>query len=444
MNDKSNNIRMTSIARSIHAGYWFRNFMAIIRLDLLIALIVVLTYCGLCGNKVSSQSGADDWDITPLWIASHSTCEVQESRLIYELEDREGKTWSFDVIADLDFMIPGAIVLLTCEGLSLFFMMFGAGRVRRKLKPLNDLAVKAEEVSRMDFDIERFHNLEQAIDNVSPHDLNEGIETGDSELQSIEVAINRLIKRMRDAQIQQNRFVSDASHELRTPIAVIQGYVNMLDRWGKQDEGILEESIEALKNESDHMKELVEQLLFLARGDSGRNTLNKSEFDLNDIMQEVYEESVMIDGEHKYEFVESYAPCVVSGDVAMIKQSARIFIQNAAKYSGADATIKIGVSGGSRKSEFGGQSFGDDGQNSKCGGWATFYVQDEGIGMNDSEVSHVFERFYRSDDARNSETGGSGLGLSIAKWIVDAHEGTIDVISSPEVGTRFTVKLPAR
>lgn len=117
--------------------------------------------------------------------------------------------------------------------------------------------------------------------------------TGDKDLKSLEVAINNLLERMRRIYRQQNQFVSDASHELRTPIAVIQGYVNMLDRWGKDDEEILNESIEALKNESQHMKELVEQLLFLARGDCGRNTLKKETLNLTDIIRQVCEESEM-------------------------------------------------------------------------------------------------------------------------------------------------------
>ncbi len=135
-------------------------------------------------------------------------------------------------------------------------------------------------------------NLEQAISHISPDDAEQGIHTGDKDLQSIEIALNNLLKSMKENEKRQMRFVSDASHELRTPIAVIQGYVNMLDRWGKEDEQVLTESIEALKNESQHMKDLVEQLLFLARGDSGRNTLNKVKLDLNQMVSEVWEESI--------------------------------------------------------------------------------------------------------------------------------------------------------
>lgn len=116
----------------------------------------------------------------------------------------------------------------------------------------------------------------------------------------------------------------------------------MLDRWGKEDEKVLTESIEALKNESQHMKELVEQLLFLARGDSGRNTLNKVKLDLNQMVSEVWEESQMIDGKHRYLF-RGTDPAYMTGDIAMIKQSIRIFVQNAAKYSSDDADIILGV-----------------------------------------------------------------------------------------------------
>ena len=93
----------------------------------------------------------------------------------------------------------------------------------------------------MDFDEEKFHNLENAISKISPVTSDERIKIEDSEFQGLEEAINKLLDRMRDSYRQQARFVSDASHELRTPISVIQGYANMLDRWGKDDESVLED-----------------------------------------------------------------------------------------------------------------------------------------------------------------------------------------------------------
>lgn len=211
--------------------------------------------------------------------------------------------------------------------------------------------------------------------------------------------------------------MSDASHELRTPIAVIRGYADMLDRWGKEDESILDESIEAIKNESEHMQKLVEQLLFLARGDSGRNSLQIENIQLDELMGEVFEESKMIDTEHEYEFIGEQAQ--MNGDVSMIKQCARILIDNAAKYTQKGDTITIRTG---KKPE-----------------GVFFSVQDNGIGMHEADVEHIFERFYRSDEAREHKTGGTGLGLSIAKWIVDRHNGYFNILTRPDIGTRITV-----
>ena len=227
---------------------------------------------------------------------------------------------------------------------------------------------------------------------------------------------------MRESQKQQSRFVSDASHELRTPIAVIQGYVNMLDRWGKEDESVLEESIEALKHESEHMKELVEQLLFLARGDSGRNTLNKADMNLYQVMNEVFEESLMIDEKHTYKFSgNENGEYRLVGDVAMIKQSARIFVQNAAKYSKEGDVIQIKVQ--------------EDEES------VSYVIQDEGIGMKENEVNHIFERFYRVDKSHSKETGGTGLGLSIVKHAVQFHKGNVSLESEVGKGTTVTVEI---
>ena len=128
---------------------------------------------------------------------------------------------------------------------------------------------------------------------------------------------------MRESYRTQTRFVSDASHELRTPIAVIKGYADMLDRWGKTDEKVLTESIEAIKSESEHMNYLVEQLLFLARGDNGKTKMAFADFDLAQMIREVYDEYVMIDSEHIYRCnAEGSIPAC--GDVSMLKQTARI------------------------------------------------------------------------------------------------------------------------
>lgn len=274
----------------------------------------------------------------------------------------------------------------------------------------------------MTFDEEKVQNLEEAISKISPTTSNEKIHTGDSELQGLEESINNLLDRMRESYRQQARFVSDASHELRTPISVIQGYANMLDRWGKEDEKILNESIVAIKSEVENMKNLVEQLLFLARGINGKTQLNCKEFFLNDMMNEVFEESKMIDENHIYKYEEN-EKIKIYGDESLLKQTARILIENAVKYTDKGELIKFKI-GKNEKEE------------------VYFYIQDSGIGMNEKDVSHIFERFFRADTARDRKTGGTGLGLSIAKWIIDKHGGYFGVLSREEIGTRITVFLP--
>ena len=268
---------------------------------------------------------------------------------------------------------------------------------------------------------EKFHNLEDAISSIAPNRPDAKISIGDRELQGLEDAINNLLMRMHESYRQQARFVSDASHELRTPISVIQGYAAMLDRWGKNDESVLTESIEAIKSESEHMKKLVEQLLFLARSDSGRQKMAFEKFFLSDVMREVYDECVMIDQTHNWEIeVNEQVECV--GDIDMIKQTARILTDNASKYTPENGNIRI-------------RAFYADGV--PC-----FAVQDSGVGIAQEDIPKIFERFYRSDPARNSSTGGTGLGLSIAKWIIDRHQGYFKVLSRPEIGTRVIVYLP--
>ncbi len=301
-------------------------------------------------------------------------------------------------------------------------LCFDFFRIRRRLKPLRDVATAAQVIADQTWNTQKFQNLEYAISHVDADSPYAQVSTNDRDLAGIEASLNDLLNRMRQANLQQVRFVSDASHELRTPIAVIKGYADLLDRWGKEDVQTLEEGIAAIKNEADHMNTLVEQLLFLARGDSGRNKMELTQFSLSSMVKEVYEESRMIDTKHTYEYQSTTADILCYGDSAMLKQSMRILVDNAAKYTTEGDTITIRC--------------GMDANYRPC-----FSVQDNGIGMSDSDVIHIFDRFYRSDQARNSQTGGTGLGLSIAKWIIDRHHGTIKVTSRPEIGTRFTIFL---
>lgn len=410
MERNKNSSKMTSIARRINMEFWLRQFSDFLLIDLVL-LIAVFTAFFLWREGVVPEGQE---------VADRYFTGTPFETLRYIIETENGRQYGYDFQDLFALLKMPAAALLIAEAVVLVSSLFGAGKVRQLMRPIADMALRAEQLASQPFDSGKVQNMEQAIRRLDPDSPDAHVTTGDQDLQSLEIAINNMLDRMRESRLQQERFVSDASHELRTPISVIQGYVNMLDRWGKEDPQILNEAIEAIKNESDHMKSLIEQLLFLARGDSGRNTLEFTDFDLTEMVRDVWEESMMIDNSHRYVF-EGDKPVTVHGDLAMVKQSLRILVQNASKYSRPGDTIRLAAT--------------------LSKGRPAYIVQDEGIGMAESEVVHVFERFYRSDAARNSSEGGTGLGLSIAKWIVDAHNGEIEILSRPEFGTRFTVRL---
>jgi signal transduction histidine kinase len=241
------------------------------------------------------------------------------------------------------------------------------------------------------------------------------------ELKNLARAINGMLDRINDSYRAQVRFVSDASHELRTPISVIQGYANLLDRWGKNDEKTLQESITAIKDEAANMKELIEQLLFLARGDNNTIALQPEVFLISDLAREVMNETQMIDSAHVFELRLSQA--AVSADRALIKQALRILVDNSIKYSESGGTILLTTA--------------IEGKNAKLS------VQDEGIGIRPDVIPYIFDRFYRAEQSRARATGGAGLGLSIAKWIISRHGGHMEVLSRENFGTRITIVLKA-
>lgn len=409
-------VRVTSIARKINLNYMGRLFMTYITTDVLV--FVLLAGIFIVGMDLQM---AGNFSFT---YTREFSYKIDFWKALYTVSDSSGQVlYQIPAGVWLNLLRMGGVILIAAQLLDLIMMAFsGTGQVRRELRPLNQIAARAQELSEIAFDETKYHNLEDAISNLKVDAMEKGIHMHDKDLQGIETALNGLLERIRASYKQQTQFVSDASHELRTPIAVIQGYVNMLDRWGKKDTAILEESIEAIKNESNHMQKLVEQLLFLARGDSNRQNLDMKKHELNSILREVYEESLMIDEKHRYRFEETET-VEVYGDSDMLKQSARILIDNAAKYTkqGEEILIRVGA--------------WKDG--------SPFYgIQDNGIGMSQEDVTHAFDRFYRADSVRNSKTGGTGLGLSIAKWIVDKHQGYYDIVSREGLGTRFSVVFP--
>ena len=265
-------------------------------------------------------------------------------------------------------------------------------------------------------------NITKAAENISINNLNERIDMKgpEDELKRLAATFNNMINRLQDSFNRQTQFVSDASHELRTPIAVISGYVNLLDRWGKNDKKALEKSIYAIKFEVSTMADMIEKLLFLAKGDSGVLEMNKTRFFLNKLIDEVIEESRLIDKTHNI-LSEKNQVVEILADYKMIKQMLRIFIDNSIKFTPENGNIVLDSVIKEETIEM--------------------TISDTGIGIPKEEIERIFDRFYTVDKSRSKDKGGTGLGLSIAKWIVDRHNGNIKVLSGEGKGTRIVIKI---
>ena len=413
MNKMNKSKNVTSIAIKLNSIFVKKLFFKFLWLDVFLILFLVLYWCfemeiNFYGEFVINAKRI--FEFYPIESSSYTVVWDNGKTMVKE---------SGSFLYMVQMVVEGIAII---EGLFVLKeIIFGTMKIRKTLKPLDEIAKTASMLSNMNLDEEKFQNLEAAISKISPIISDEKIYTGDSELHGLEEAINNLLERMRESYRQQSRFVSDASHELRTPISVIQGYANMLDRWGKEDKSVLNESIVAIKSEAENMKNLVEQLLFLARGINGTTQINSKELLLNEMINEVFEESKMIDEKHQYKYDNS-EEIIAFGDVGLLKQSARILIENASKYTDENQviTLKTGV-------------------NEK--GEPYFSVQDNGIGMDEEDIPHIFDRFFRADTARVRKNGGTGLGLSIAKWIIDGHKGYFTVLSRKGIGTRITVFL---
>lgn len=413
--------RMTSIAGRINRSWLRRTILVLLFTDLLIAALAVAGWCyaaeEAAGGFIKDRERRLEWnDTLPFPDRLDSVTYIFENDSGQQIQVT-GHDYFRLINRFITYLLLGEIIIAALQ--------YGAGKrkARKLMRPLERMAETTLEMSRTRFDPEKLHTLETAIAGVSPHAPGARLLTGDKELQGLESAVNDLMDRMHAAYREQTRFVSDASHELRTPIAVIQGYADMLARWGKDDPKVLEEGIHAIRSESAHMNQLIEQLLFLARGDSGRTRMTVETCDLSAIMQEVHDEFRMIAPDRTWRLQAEF-PITALCDHGMIKQSIRILTENAVKYTASGDTITLRT------------------QTNK--GTPSFEVQDNGIGIAEKDLPHIFDRFFRADPNRTRKTGGTGLGLSIAKWIIDQHGGYFDVLSRPEFGTRITVSLPQK
>ncbi len=267
-------------------------------------------------------------------------------------------------------------------------------------KPLEDMATVARQITRAD-------DLSRRVPYANRPD-----EIGD-----LARAFNQTLERLERLFRTQQRLLADVSHELRTPLTAIRGNFDLIERMGEADP----ESIAAVQVEIERMTRLIGDLLLLARADSGGLPIEREPVELDNVLFDIYRQVKVIDPPVRVELVE-VDQVTVLGDADKLKQLFINLTENAIKYTPPSGSVRLSLS--------------------KKADWAQFEVSDSGIGIPPENLPYIFDRFYRVDKARTRAQGGSGLGLSIAKWIATAHGGTIRVKSNLGEGTTFSVTLP--
>ncbi len=239
------------------------------------------------------------------------------------------------------------------------------------------------------------------------------------ELMELTDRINAMLDSLKAAFERQENFVSDASHELKTPLSVIAGYANLLRRWGKDDPKILDEGVEAISRESENMRRIVDQLLWLAK--LGDFTLNNSIFNLYETVEDIVDGYKTVNIKHEIT-LDGDPSVTLNTDKTLMTEAVRTLVDNAIKYT-PPAAGKIDI------------------RIERVPDGVELSIADNGIGISEADAAHIFERFYRCDKVRGRESGSSGLGLTICKSIVEMMGGEISVQSKLGEGSKFIIKL---
>jgi signal transduction histidine kinase len=232
---------------------------------------------------------------------------------------------------------------------------------------------------------------------------------------------SRALVPIRDSLRRQREFAADASHELRTPLAVIRASVDELEMNADRPIRAAGPALGDIRAEVDHLTALVDDLLLLARTDSGAISLERIPLDLAGVAEESISTLAGLAHRAGASVVLDPQPTPVLGDTVRLRQLVTILVDNAIRHSTAGGRVTVTVR--------------------PDGGRATLTVDDQGPGIRPEDLGRVFDRFWR---AEGEPAGGTGLGLSIASWITRQHDGTIEAANRPEGGARFVVRLPLR
>jgi heavy metal sensor kinase len=268
--------------------------------------------------------------------------------------------------------------------------------------------------------------ISRAAQRISIENLDERLsvpETGD-QLQRLSITLNDMLSRLAMSVRQMKQFTADASHELRAPVSLIRttAEVAVQKRDRTADEYL--QALDEILEESERTSQVVDSLMLLARADSRKEAIELSVADMCTIVRGAAEQGEKLSKIRGLRFSAQVPnePIRIKADAESLRRAFLILIDNAAKYTPSEGFISVSVEA--------------------QGGFARASVSDTGFGIARDDLAHVFDRFWRADKARSREQGGAGLGLSIAKWIVEMHHGTIGVESEIGKGSTFWVRVP--
>ena len=277
---------------------------------------------------------------------------------------------------------------------------------RRALAPVDQITRTAQDINS--------HNLAKRLDVPQSRD----------ELQRLSQTLNSMLERLESSFNRITQFTADASHELRTPLALMRTTTEVSLRTSQTVADYREAQQEVLA-ELEKTSSLVEKLMLLARADAGVETLQHTPVNLAECLRDACKDGRILAEAKQLTLTEDIGSqeVFVEGDSHALHRLFLILIDNAIKYTPPNGTVTVGLrrTNGSVVAEF----------------------RDTGIGIAADDLPNIFERFYRADKARSREFGGVGLGLSIARWVSEAHRGSIEVQSNPGTGSLFLVRFPA-
>jgi len=296
------------------------------------------------------------------------------------------------------------LLILYTFGSFIFFLLvclFIISRIQKRFSKKFENSLDKLKMFTQDYNLDseiRIHNEENFI-----------------EFSILQKTFKNMLIRLKEQSQMQIDFVNNASHELKTPIFVLKGYVDMLNDWGKNDKEVLDESLVILKKEIQNMQDLTEKLLFLAK--SKNLVAEKNNISLDNALKEVIDNLSFAYPKQKINYISS--EIFIDSDIALLKLLFKNLIENAIKY-GKDNPINIELKKEKK---------------------VKVIIEDFGVGISEKALPHIFERFYREDEARNREIKSYGLGLSIVKEIIALLNIDIQIESQINKGTKITLQL---